>query len=107
MNATPLEWFRLALATAGMAYIVRGAWQMRRDYRLLVRAGGEANIARLNAVNGLLRCVGVFLMWSVALLAVIYESFPSEWVIYSQAAYTAVIAYMVLVGRNIRKAQKS
>lgn len=102
MNATPLEWTRLLIATLGLIYITRGAWQMRRDYRLL-----HSQIAWLNAANGVLRVVGIAGMWSVALVAVIYDRFPSAWVTYSQITYTLVIACMVGIGRNIRKAQRS
>ena len=107
MNATIIEMVRAVILTAGMVYVLLILRQNVRDYRLLRRARHATHRAWVNMVNAAIRTAGMFLMWSVAMLALWFESpWPTGWATFAQVSYTIVGIGMVLIVRNIRKAQE-
>lgn len=104
---TPLEAFRLIVATVGVLYVTRGGLQTWRDYNTL-RGDPIRAAMRVNLVSFVFRSLGISCLWTISLLACLYGTSPPQWVInVSQSLSTAVIVFMVLVARNIRRAQKA
>ena len=107
MNATPIEWFRLALVLALVFYNVANGFIAADSQLQDYRQHRDDSILRVNLRNALWRLVGSFGLLVPATLSVLYhQPYPGWAVNTSQLSYTVVIISMLAVGYNIRKLQR-